>query len=207
MSKMWTFRSDQLTQLTPPGCSRPKSIVWSTESSRLARIIRTTWLRISDLLIEWTPCILVVCYWIVTTAIFVMCSSRAIEVFYYFYMTANLYVAACAAVESFLGLTPVREARQAADKIDANGGQFPTADTDLPSMDLVMVAYLPNEKDIVLGQIKYMLDELAYPREKLRISERPRLVESEGDADDRDRSGIQHAEVHRACGIGAPAPC
>lgn len=119
---------------------------------------------------EWTPFTLVVCYWFVVTSIFVMCSSEAIKVFYYFYMVANLYIALCAAIESFLGMSPVREARKAANKVDDNQGKFgKTADSDLPVMDMVMVAYLPNEKDIVFGQIMYALEELVYPRDKLRI--------------------------------------
>lgn len=144
----------------------------STESlaRRALRSVKSTWLTISDWLTEWTPWILVISYWIVCTAIFVMCSEQAIEVFYYFYMIANLYIALVAAIESFLGLSPVRDARKAADKVDASNGKFPSADDDLPTMDMVMVAYLPNEKDIVYGQVMYALEELVYPRHKLRIS-------------------------------------
>jgi hypothetical protein len=136
---------------------------------RLLTAIRTQWLKASDWLIDWTPWILVISYWIVCTAIFVMCSETAISVFYYFYMIANLYIAAFAAIESFLGLSPVRDARKAADKVDATG-LFPSPDEKLPTMDLVMVAYLPNEQDIVVQQIMYALEELQYPKEKLRIS-------------------------------------
>jgi hypothetical protein len=37
-------------------------------------------------------------------------------------------------------------------------------------MNMVMVAYLPNEKDIVMGQLMYALEELVYPKDKLHIS-------------------------------------
>ncbi|KAF2862311.1 glycosyltransferase family 2 protein [Piedraia hortae CBS 480.64] len=126
-------------------------------------------MRFSDWLTEWTPVILVTSYWVVCTAIFVMCNEPAIRFFYYFYMVVNLYIAVCAAVESFLGLTPVRDAAMAADKADATG-KFPSSDEALPTLDMVMVAYLPNEKDIVVGQVMYALEELKYPREKLRIN-------------------------------------
>lgn len=98
-----------------------------------------------------------------------MCSTQAITVFYYFYMVANLYIAVVAVIESFLGLSPVRKAQVAAER--AQNGQFPTAsEQDLPTMNMVMVAYLPNEKDIVVGQLMYALEELVYPKEKLHIS-------------------------------------
>ncbi|KAF2772414.1 hypothetical protein EJ03DRAFT_266780 [Teratosphaeria nubilosa] len=154
--------------------SAPSSFFHFQESKasiprRLIRFINTQWLKVSDWLIDWTPVCLVVSYWIVCTAIFVMCSSLAIEVFYYFYMIANLYIAMIAAIESFLGLTPVRDAAKAADKVDATG-KFPSDDSKLPILDMVMVAYLPNEKDIVVGQIMYALEELQYPKDKLRIN-------------------------------------
>jgi hypothetical protein len=117
----------------------------------------------------WTPCCLVISYFVVCTAIFVMCSTKAITVFYYFYMVANLYIAIVAVIESFLGLSPVRKAQVAAEK--ALDGKFPTAsEQDLPTMNMVMVAYLPNEKGIVMGQLRYALEELVYPKDKLQIS-------------------------------------
>jgi hypothetical protein len=131
--------------------------------------IVTAWYTFSDWLMAWTPFCLVVSYFIVVTAIFVMCSTTAITVFYYFYMVANLYIAVVAVIESFLGLSPVREAQVAADKAQVEG--FPTRnEDDLPTMNMVMVAYLPNEKDIVIGQLMYALEEIVYPKEKLRIS-------------------------------------
>jgi hypothetical protein len=131
--------------------------------------IVTAWYTFSDWLMAWTPFCLVVSYFIVVTAIFVMCSTTAITVFYYFYMVANLYIAVVAVIESFLGLSPVREAQVAADRAQLEG--FPTRnEDDLPTMNMVMVAYLPNEKDIVIGQLMYALEEIVYPKEKLKIS-------------------------------------
>lgn len=137
--------------------------------SQASHQIKSAWYRFSDWLMAWTPCCLVVSYFIVCTAIFVMCSTQAITVFYYFYMVANLYIAVVAVIESFLGLSPVREAQVAAEKVQ--DGKFPTAsEQDLPTMNMVIVAYLPNEKDIVVGQLMYALEELVYPKEKLHIS-------------------------------------
>jgi hypothetical protein len=138
-------------------------------SKRMFNAIVTAWFTFSDWLMAWTPFCLVVSYFIVCTAIFVMCSTTAITVFYYFYMVANLYIAVVAVIESFLGLSPVREAQVAADKATNEG--FPTKnEDDLPTMNMVMVAYLPNEKDIVIGQLMYALEELVYPKHKLKIS-------------------------------------
>ncbi|KAF2164799.1 glycosyltransferase family 2 protein [Zasmidium cellare ATCC 36951] len=89
-------------------------------------------------------------------------------------MAANFYIAACCVIESFLGLTPVRDARKAAMEVEATGGKFPSdlngKAKDLPVIDLVIVAYLPNEKDIIRNQVLYACEELVYPKEKLRIN-------------------------------------
>ena len=176
MFSLKKHRIPNATELSPGGFSTSLGSSGYNETSteplsrRALRLVRDYWLALSNWLIEWTPLMLVACYWVVCTAIFVMCSSQAIEVFYFFYMIVNLYIALCAAIESFLGMSPVRNARKAAIKVDANGGKFPTPEDKLPIMDMVMVAYLPNEKDIVLGQIMYALEELVYPAGKLRIN-------------------------------------
>jgi hypothetical protein len=169
----FTNTSSCKTFVPTPSLSSTVSSVTKSKASILRKTTQSvvsTWLAASDWLMAWTPCCLVVSYFVVCTAIFVMCSTRAITVFYYFYMIANLYIAIVAVIESFLGLSPVRKAQAAAAA--AQDENFPTAsEQDLPTMNMVMVAYLPNEKDIVVGQLMYALEELAYPKEKLQISE------------------------------------
>ena len=167
-SSYTTFAQSLSNSSAIPSVTKARKSVLKRTSSA----ILTAWLTFSDWLMAWTPFCLVVSYFVVVTAIFVMCSSQAITIFYYFYMVANLYIAVVAVIESFLGLSPVREAQVAAEK--AQAGNFPTPnEDDLPTMNMVMVAYLPNEKDIVIGQIMYALEELVYPKDKLRISKLP----------------------------------
>jgi hypothetical protein len=127
-------------------------------------------LRFSDWVIEWTPFVLVVTYFIVSTAIYVFCSAGYIKVFYFVYMTTNFYIAATCMAEALLGMSPFRESRRTAIKVQDNGWKFATPDEDLPMLDLVIVAYLPNERDIVKNQVQYALDEIVYPRNRLRIN-------------------------------------
>ena len=164
-SSYTTFAQSLSNSSAIPSVTKARKSVLKRTSSA----ILTAWLTFPDWLMAWTPCCLVVSYFIVCTAIFVMCSTTAITVFYYFYMVANLYIAVVAVIESFLGMSPVREAQVAAEK--AQTGHFPTVcQEDLPTMNMVMVAYLPNEKDIVIGQLMYALEELVYPKDKLKIS-------------------------------------
>lgn len=60
-------------------------------------------------------------------------------------------------------------ARRARRKAAKEG--FPDLpDHNCPPIDVVLVAYLPNEKDIILRQLRYVLRELDYPTSKLHIN-------------------------------------
>lgn len=139
---------------------------------RVVQSIKLQWTTFSDLCIDWTPFVLCSCYWPTCTAIFVMSSSQAIEIFYYCYMIANLVIAVICACESLLSLTPVREARKAALAYNESGGgeksEFRQA--EYPAMNMVIVAYLPNEQKIVKRQLLHALEEVVYPRDKLKIT-------------------------------------
>lgn len=137
---------------------------------RLSGALKDAILRTSDWLVEWTPFTLFVAYYATSTAIYTFIPALAIKIFYFFFMCTNFYIAACSVVEAFLGISPVRDARAAATQVQQRGGKFPTADEQLPIIDIVIVAYLPNEKDIVKDQVQYALEELVYPRDKLRIN-------------------------------------
>ena len=157
---------------TSSNTSGKKSLLSSVASSALGSI-RSGSLAFSDWILEWTPFFLVSTYFIVSTAIFCLVNQATIKVFYFFYMSTNFYIAACCVIESFLGLTPVRDARKAAMAVEA-AGHFPSdlngKVKDLPVIDMVIVAYLPNEKDIIRNQVLYACEELMYPKEKLRVN-------------------------------------
>ena len=109
--------------------------------------------KVSNLLFEWTPFILVLTYYVASTCFYTAASETAIKIFYFFYMSVNFYIAACTVVEAFLGVSPVRDARAAAIKVQ-DSGLFPSPDELMPIMDIVIVAYLPNERDIVKDQVR-----------------------------------------------------
>jgi len=137
---------------------------------RLTTATRDASHKFSEWLIEWTPFVLFVSYYAASTAIYCFCPEEYIKIFYFFFMVTNFYIAATTVIEAFLGVSPVREARAAAIKAEKSGWKFPTPDEDLPIIDLLIVAYLPNEQDIVKDQVMYALEELIYPKEKLRIN-------------------------------------
>ena len=160
-----SFISESETELhQQPAVTRESSIHRITSATKAASH------KFSEWVIDWTPFTLFVAYYATSTAIFCFCPAEYIKIFYFFFMITNFYIAICAVVEAFLGVSPVREARAAAIKAENSGWKFPTPDDQLPVIDLLIVAYLPNEQDIVKDQVLYALEELVYPKDKLRIN-------------------------------------
>lgn len=82
----------------------------------------------------------------------------------------NSWIAGATVVEAFMSITPCRDARKAVRKVAQNGWVFPTPDDQVLVLDLIIVAYLPNEKDIIMGRINYALHKIVYPKNKIRIN-------------------------------------
>jgi len=119
---------------------------------------------------EWTPFLLVACYFVFSVCVYCFCGEAVIEVFWFMYLTTNFYIAGSTVLEAFLSIGPTRDARKAVQKVQSKDWTFATPDDDLLVVDLLIVAYLPNEQDIVIDRINYALDEIKYPSHKIRIN-------------------------------------
>ncbi len=97
-------------------------------------------------------------------------SNAVFTVFWFVYLTTNFFTSSVTVVEAAMSMGPAREARKAVEKAKDGDWTFPTSDDDLLILDLVIVAYLPNEKDIIVDRIHYALENIAYPEDKIRIN-------------------------------------
>ena len=95
---------------------------------------------------EWTPFTLVASYFIFSTCLYMICNGELISIFWFIYLTTNFYIAGSTVIEAIMSMSPCRDARRALRKIQENDWIFPTLEGELPLLDLVTVAYLPNEK-------------------------------------------------------------
>ncbi|OJJ45246.1 hypothetical protein ASPZODRAFT_99124 [Penicilliopsis zonata CBS 506.65] len=119
---------------------------------------------------EWTPFLLVASYFVFSTCVYMLADTFILGVFWFIYLVTNTYIAATTVLEAFLSLTAVHDSRKAVEKLAAKEWTFPTPDADLPVFDLIIVAYLPNEQDIILSRIHYLLHQIVYPADKLRVN-------------------------------------
>ena len=126
--------------------------------------------RVSSSLSEWTPFCLVASYFVFSTCLYMYCSEGLIAVFWFIYMCTNFYIAGATVLEAFMSITPCREARKVVTQAEEKGWLFPTAHSKLPILDLIIVAYLPNERDIIVDRAIYALEQLDYPQDKIRIN-------------------------------------
>lgn len=119
---------------------------------------------------EWTPFSLVASYYVFSTCLYMYCSEGLIAIFWFIYMCTNFYIAGTTVLEAFFSITPCREARKIITEAQEKDWFFPTANHKLPILDLIIVAYLPNEQDIIMDRATYALEQLDYPRERIRIN-------------------------------------
>ena len=126
--------------------------------------------RAQSLIQEWTPFFLVLSYFIFSTCLYMICDQSLIAIFWFIYLTTNFYIAGSTVVEAVMSMTPCREARKALRKVQQRNWVFPTSDEQLLVLDLVIVAYLPNEKDIIMDRILYAVEKIVYPTTKIRIN-------------------------------------
>ncbi|KAF1846004.1 glycosyltransferase family 2 protein [Cucurbitaria berberidis CBS 394.84] len=125
---------------------------------------------VSAFISDWTPFGLVASYYVFSTCLYMYCSEGLIAIFWFIYMCTNFYIAGTTVLEAFFSITPCREARKIVTQAQDKEWLFPTANSNLPILDLIIVAYLPNEQDIIMDRAIYALEQLDYPKERIRIN-------------------------------------
>lgn len=119
---------------------------------------------------DWTPFLLVLSYFVTSTCIYIVCTAKLIQIFWFICLFTNFYIAGNSVLEAFMSMSPIHDSRKARDKVESNNWVFPTPDDQLLHLDLIIVAYLPNEKDIIMDRVHYALEEIRYPKDKITIN-------------------------------------
>lgn len=88
---------------------------------------------------------------------------------WYLFISLQTFVTLTVVTEAVASIRPNILARRARRKANKEG--FPDLPNEkCPPIDIVMVAYLPNEQDIICRQARYFLREIDYPKDKLFIN-------------------------------------
>lgn len=161
--------SDEVTfDGTPIRPSRTRRI--RSSLARLCKDISWTFTAASDGVQDWTPFVLVASYFVFSVCIYMVASAGVMKVFWFVYLITNTYIAGASVIEALMSVGPFHAAKKVAAKVAAKNWTFPTPDAQLGKLDIVVVAYLPNEQDIIMDRIYYLLEKVIYPRDKLCIN-------------------------------------
>ncbi len=97
-------------------------------------------------------------------------SAGIMKIFWFFYLMTNTYIASATVIEALLSIGTVTEAKKAVARVEKKGWVFPTPDSEIAMLDLIIVAYLPNEQDIIMDRIHYLLQKIVYPKDRIFIN-------------------------------------
>ncbi|KAL6717678.1 hypothetical protein ACLMJK_005593 [Lecanora helva] len=147
---------------------RPRRII--DARSRIFNHISDSIKNLGGFIHEWTPFLLVMSYFVFSTCLYMFCTDNLISIFWFIYLTTNFYIAGSTVLEALMSLGPTRDAWKAAELVQKKDWTFPTPDDDLLLLDLLIVAYLPNEQDIIMDRVHYALDEIRYPKDRIRVN-------------------------------------
>ena len=165
--------------------SRPRRII--NARSRFFIHVNNSTKNLGGFVHEWTPFLLVLSYFVFSICLYMFCTEKLISIFWFIYLTTNFYIAGSTVLEALMSLEPTRDAWKAAEKVQEKGWVFPTPDDDLLLLDLLIVglpifqygcgkliglqvAYLPNEQEIIMDRVHYALDEIQYPKHRIRVN-------------------------------------
>lgn len=124
----------------------------------------------SDGIQDWTPFLLVASYFIFSVCIYMLATSGITEIFWFVYLMTNTYIAGATVIEAMMSIGACHDADKVAAKVAKKNWTFPTPDSELKNLDIIIVAYLPNEQGIIMDRVYYLLDKVVYPRDKLCIT-------------------------------------
>lgn len=89
---------------------------------------------------EWTPFLLVMSYFVFSVCLYMFCTKKLIDMFWFLYLTTNFYIAGSTVLEALMSVGPCRDARKAVRKAQERGWVFPTSDHELLFLDLLIVS-------------------------------------------------------------------
>ncbi|KAH8809374.1 glycosyltransferase like family 2-domain-containing protein [Xylogone sp. PMI_703] len=137
---------------------------------RVGKDIKWALVTASEGVQDWTPFVMVLCYFVFSVSVYMVATAGVMKVFWFIYLLTNTYIASATVVEALMSIGAFHEAKKAVSKVEKKGWVFPTPDAEIGKLDIIIVAYLPNEQDIIMDRIHYLLEKIIYPREKLCVT-------------------------------------
>lgn len=127
--------------------------------------------RVSTFIYSWTPWILLICYIVGSIFFYMLLPPTPHEVIWYLLAGLQTFTSLSVSTEAMQSIRPSIKARRDMRRVEKEGWnkQLKTGQ-EWPSIDVILVAYLPNEQEIILRQVRYALTKIDYPADKITIN-------------------------------------
>ena len=108
-------------------------------------------------------------YCIASFFFYILLPSIAHEIVWYIFIALQTFTSFNVMAEALSSLRPTVLARRDMRKAYKAGFKLDEGQ-EWPHIDLILVAYLPNEEEIIMKQIRYATSRIEYPADKLTIN-------------------------------------
>ena len=133
--------------------------------------LNTFLLKSSAWLYGWTPMILLVSYCIVSFAFYSLIPPLAHQIIWFIFVGLQTFTSLSVSTEAMQAVRPAITSRRAMRKVEKEGWPAKLENgQEWPPIDVILVAYLPNEQEIIMKQVRYALTKIDYPADKLTIN-------------------------------------
>ncbi|GAC92679.1 glycosyl transferase [Pseudozyma hubeiensis SY62] len=117
----------------------------------------------------WTPMIMLICYSMLSFFFYLLIPAGLHRAIWYSLVALQTFTALSVSTEAMQSIRPSINARKAWRHAKVHGFKLDEGQ-EWPFIDVVLVAYLPNEQEIIMRQVKYALRELNYPKHRMTIN-------------------------------------
>ncbi|KIS67249.1 uncharacterized protein UMAG_04353 [Mycosarcoma maydis] len=125
---------------------------------------------LSAFIYGWTPMILLISYSVFSFFFFIVIPPIWQAVFFYVLLILQTLTALSVSTEAMQSIRPSVKTRRAFRKAAKEGWAETENGKPWPKIDVILVAYLPNEQDIIMRQLRYALREINYPSDRIMIN-------------------------------------
>ncbi|KAI3476251.1 hypothetical protein L1887_62169 [Cichorium endivia] len=141
--------------------------------------------RLSAFVYGWTPMILLASYCVISFFFYIVIPPILQAVLFYIYLVLQTLTALSVSTEALQSVRPSVKARRAFRKAAKEGWGETEGGKQWPRIDVVLVAYLPNEKDIIMRQLRYALREINLSRRQAHGQSRLQYAQADRAGGDR----------------------
>ncbi len=125
---------------------------------------------VSATIYEWTPLGMLACYCGISFFFYLVIPPLAKEILWYIYVGLQTFTALNVSTEAMQSVRPSITARRLMRKAEKEGWGATENGHEWPLIDVILVAYLPNEQEIIMKQIRYALTKIDYPIDRVMIN-------------------------------------